>query len=155
MIPACRAGCSGSNPDRGVALPLRALLDSSHPDWALEGPLDFGEGIAGPPEAVLVIVKCRAHASTLIEILRSSLGITLTRRIVTIAPVRTEPIHGIFVPYPPTTNFPIVTVMAAAAAAWAEWDRIINRADPRTCKRENDESDNERKSTNRHQEHTH
>src|SRR2546426_4729864 len=53
MIPACRAGCSGSNPDRGVALPLRALLDSSHLDRTLEGPLNLREGTVGSDAGVV------------------------------------------------------------------------------------------------------
>src|SRR5438552_1873269 len=53
MIPACRAGCSGSNPDRGVALPLRALLDSPHLNRALEGPLYLREGTIGSNTGVI------------------------------------------------------------------------------------------------------
>src|SRR5437879_5529317 len=45
MIPACRAGCSGSNPDRGVL--SRCVYPRTR-----QGPLNLGEGVVGPDAAV-------------------------------------------------------------------------------------------------------
>src|SRR2546425_9258910 len=45
MIPACRAGCSGSNPDRGASLPLCVPRTRQRP-------LNLGEGVVGPDAAV-------------------------------------------------------------------------------------------------------